>query len=283
MMTSIEAKIVQFIWRFDPKSILILLTYLGYDLDEILFCSHFTYSSQSRLIEQIEFQKNPKKVIITLNLGLLGGQSLLPDYFFKLVDNGTINAHKFIQFIGYFDDRLLRSLFFAIYPEFDETTFQSWEVRKRNALHTLRLNSTSTLHWLFQLVFPELQVRVEKCTLQKTFDLGSPILGKSHLGFQSILGKIKKVPVLGMRIRLITDEDSFNNKEPWPCEIERRFEKLIRPIFINSELHLEIWLIIRTQSTWLSLKPNSYLGYENIQGGDKFQFRQIRIFSGSLC
>ena len=81
MMTSIEAKIVQFIWRFDPKSILILLTYLGYDLDEILFCSHFTYSSQSRLIEQIEFKKNPKKVIITLNLGLLGGQSLLPDYF----------------------------------------------------------------------------------------------------------------------------------------------------------------------------------------------------------
>lgn len=281
MMSSIEAKIVKYIWRFDPISILMLLIYLGYELDEIFFCSHFTCSSQSRLIEGIEFQNNPKKVVITLNLGLLGGQSLLPDYFFKLVKNGTIDAQKFVKFFGYFDDRILRRLLLAVYPEFDEITFQSWEIRKRTAVRTLRLNSTITLHWLFQIVFPELQVRVEKCSLQKTFDLGSPILGKAHLGFQSIFGKIKHVPVLGKRITLITNEDDFNN-EPWPREIESRFEKLICPLFTSADLYIEIWLVIRTQQTWLSLKQNSYLGYENILGGDEFQYRRIRIFTGHL-
>ena len=41
MMSSMEAKIVKYIWRFDPISILMLLIYLGYELDEIFFCSHF--------------------------------------------------------------------------------------------------------------------------------------------------------------------------------------------------------------------------------------------------
>ena len=281
-MTSIEAKIVKYIWRFDPISLLILLNFLGYELDEILFCSHYTSSSQSRLVEAIEFQNHPRKVIITLNLGLLGGQSLLPDYFFRLVENGTLDKDKFMEFIGYLDDRILRRFLFAIYPEFDEVTYQSWEERKRIAVRTLRLNSSITLHWLFQLVFPELQVRVSKCSMQKTFDLGSPILGKTHLGFQSILGKIKQVPILGKRITLITDEDKFNN-DPWPQEIQHRFEKLICPLFRSGDLHIEIWLIIRTQSTWLSLKQNSYLGYENIEGGSEFQYRRIRIFSGHLC
>lgn len=36
-MTSIEAKIVKYIWRFDPINLLILLNFLGYELDEILF------------------------------------------------------------------------------------------------------------------------------------------------------------------------------------------------------------------------------------------------------
>ena len=281
-MTSIEAKIVKYIWRFDPISLLILLNFLGYELDEILFCSHYTSSSQSRLVEAIEFQNHPRKVIIKLNLGLLGGQSLLPDYFFRLVKNGILDKDKFIEFIGYLDDRILRRFLFAIYPEFDELTYKSWEDRKRIAVRTLRLNSPITLHWLFQLVFPELQVRVNKCSMEKTFDLGSPILGKTHLGFQSILGKIKKVPILGKRITLITDEDKFKN-EPWPQEIQNRFESLICPLFKKGDLHIEIWLIIRTQSNWLSLKQNSYLGYENIEGGSEFQHRRIRIFSGHLC
>lgn len=280
-MTPLESRIVRDIWRFDPINLLILLAHLGYGMDDILFCSHFSECSQSRLIEAIEFRRSPRKVVITLNLGLLVGQSVLPNYLFKQVHNNTIDAQRFAEFFGYFDDRLLRRFLLAIYPEYDEAVFHNWETAKKAALYTLRLDSIATLHWLMQLVFPELQVRVEKSTFQRHIDLGAPILGKSRLGYQAVFGKINKLPVSGKRITLISDEDHYIDDQPWPHEIERRLQKLIFPTLQGVDMHLEIWLIIRTQSGWLGLKPSSYLGYESILS-DQCEPRHIRIFSGRL-
>ena len=280
-MTLLETRIVDNIWRFDPISLLKLLAHLGYQMNEILFCSSFSNCSQSRLLESIEFHHTPKKVLIVLNLGLLGGQSVLPNYLFKQVHNKTIDAQRFVDFFGYFDDRLLRRFLMAIYPEFDETIVPDWESRKRAALYTLRLDSVVTLHWLIQLIFPELQTRVEKVKLERTIDLGAPILGKTRLGYQAVFGKIKKMPVPGQKITLISDEDNFTKNQPWPVEIEQRLQELIFPVLKDVDLHLEIWLMLRNQSSSLSLKQNSYLGYENIFS-DNLQFRHIRIFSGRL-
>ena len=281
-MTAPETLIVRNIGRFDPISLLILLAHLGYRMEQIFFCSHFSACSQSRLIESIEFHRSPrKKVVITLNLGLLSGQSLLPSYLFKQVHDNTIEERRFSEFFGYFDDRLLRRFLLAIYPECDETLVPNWETRKSIALQTLKLDSVVSLHWLTQLVFPELQVRVEKITLERDIDLGAPILGKSLLGYQTVLGKIKKLPVPGKRITLITDEADFQEGQPWPREIDSRLQKLMIPALQNVELDVEIWLIIRTQSGWLSLKQNSYLGYESVHS-DTPQFQKIRIFSGLL-
>ncbi len=280
-MHLLEARIVKNIGRFDPINLLTLLDYMGYGMEDILFFSHFSMCSQSRLIQSIEFRYFPKKVLISLNLGLLGGQSLLPNYFFKQVDDNVIDDQRFSDFFGYFDDRLLRRYLLAIYPEHDQAIEPNWEVRKKASLQTLKLNSIASLHWLSQLVFPELQIRAEKVTLQRHMDLGAPILGKTQLGYQAVLGKIKKIPVPGVRITLISDEDSFIHNQPWPDEVERRLQKLMLPILQGIDLDLEIWLMIRSQSTNLSLKTNSYLGYENIVG-DADQVRQIRIFSGRL-
>lgn len=274
-MTSLEARIVKNIWRFDPISLLMLLEYLGYSMDEIFFCSHFTNCSQSRLVEAIEFHHSPgKKAVITLNLGLLAGQSVLPSYLFKQIQDNSIDEQRFAEFFGYFDDRLLRRFLLAIYPEFEEKIYP-------NAVHILRLDSIITLHWLTQLVFPELQVRVEKARLERITDIGAPILGKSRLGYQAVLGKIKKSPVPGKRITLISDDDHFTKDQPWPHEIEQRLQKLMFPVLQDLDLDLEIWLLIRTQSTSLDLKPTSYLGYENLFS-DQLQNRNIRIFSGHL-
>ena len=280
-MHRLETRIVKNIGRFDPINLLTLLDYMGYGMEDILFFSHFSMCSQSRLIQSIEFRYFPKKVLISLNLGLLGGQSLLPNYFFKQVDDNVIDDQRFSDFFGYFDDRLLRRYLLAIYPEHDQAIEPNWEVRKKASLQTLKLNSIASLHWLSQLVFPELQIRAEKVTLQRHMDLGAPILGKTQLGYQAVLGKIKKIPVPGVRITLISDEDSFIHNQPWPDEVERRLQKLMLPILQGIDLDLEIWLMIRSQSTNLSLKTNSYLGYENIVG-DADQVRQIRIFSGRL-
>lgn len=281
-MSALETQIVKNIWRFDPFSLLILLTYLGYGMEEILFCSHFSSCSQSRLVESIEFHHSPRKVVITLNLGLLGGQSVLPNYLFKQVDNESVDEVLFAEFFGYFDDRLLRRFLLAIYPELNQSLIQSWEAKKRAALYTLKLDNIATLHWLIQLVFPELQVRVEKATLKRNVILNSPILGKFHLGHQTVFGKRKELPIPGSRITLISDEGNFTNAQPWPDEINRRLQNLVFPILRNVGVCLEIWLVIRSQGTALSLKQNSYLGYENILS-DKLQFRRIRIFSGYLC
>ncbi len=280
-MSLLETRIVESSWRFDPINLLTLLAHIGYGMEDILFCSHFSTCSQSRLIQSVEFRGSPKKVLITLNLGLLGGQSLLPNYLFKSVDDNVIEDQRFSEFFGYFDDRLLRRYLLAIYPEHDQALDPSWEIRKKASLQTLKLNSIASLHWLSQLVFPELQIRAKKVTLHRHMDLGAPILGKTQLGYQAVLGKIKKIPVAGVRITLISDEDNFANNQPWPDEVERRLQELMFPILQGIDLDLELWLMIRNQSTSLSLKANSYLGYENIVG-DADQIRQIRIFSGRL-
>lgn len=280
-MSLLEMRVVENSWRFDPINLLILLAHMGYGMDDILFCSHFSRCSQSRLIESVEFRVSPKKVLITLNLGLLGGQSVLPNYLFKQVDDNAIEDQRFSAFFGYFDDRLLRRFLLAIYPEYDQTIEPNWEFRKKAALQTLKLNSVTSLHWLSQLVFPELQVRVKKVTLQRQMDLGAPILGKTQLGYQTVLGKIKKIPVAGVRITLISDEDNFTKHQAWPDEVEQRLQVQMLPILQGIDLDLEIWLMIRSQSSWLSLKTNSYLGYENIVG-DADKIRQIRVFSGRL-
>lgn len=281
-MTPLEARIVGNIRRFDPVSLMNLLVYSGYAMEEILFCSNFSTCSQSTLIESIEFRKSPKKAIVKFNLGLLGGQSVLPSYLFKQVNKGMIDAQRFMQFFGFFDDRLLRRFLFSVYPEFDGTApQQDWENKKRTALKTLRLDSVVTLHWLMQLVFPELETRVEKSTLTRKINLGAPILGKTRIGHEAVFGKIKKLATPGHRVTLIANEENFTTRHPWPLEIEQRLNKLVFPLLREADLHLEVWLLIRTREAWLGLKPNSYLGYENLRG-EKRQLSQIRIFSGRL-
>jgi hypothetical protein len=156
-----------------------------------------------------------------------------------------------------------------------------WESRKRAMLFSLKLDTVNTLHWLSQLVFPELQVRVEKATLKRRVELGLPILGKSRLGYQTVFGKKQELPMPGKRITLISDEDNFTNGQPWAEEINLRLQNLIFPVLRCVGIDLEIWLVIRNKSSFLSLKQSSYLGYDNV-ASDQLQFRHIRIFSGHL-
>lgn len=280
-MTDLETRIADNIWRFDPFSLLILLAHLGYRPEDIGFCSHFSNASQSRLVEMIKFHQQPRKVVIYLNLGLLGGQSTLPNYLFNQIDNETVEAEQFAQFFGYFDDRLLRRFLLAVYPELNQSLIKNWEAQKRATLFTMNIDTVTTMHWLFQQVFPELQVRVEKETLIRQVILNAPILGKCRLGHQTVFGKRKRLPIPGKRITLITDENSFTNGRPWTQEINARLQSLVFPVMRQMGINIELWLVIRSQGSALRLSPTSYLGYENLHS-DTLQFRRIRIFSGYL-
>jgi hypothetical protein len=258
------------------------LKFLGYQSEEIQFKSHFSTISQPSLIQGIDFKSEPtRRALITLNLGLLSAQSPLPSYFLKKLDAGYINTQSFLDFMGYFDHFLIRNYLFNIYPETNTALFPDWELTKRRYLQMLDLKSCSTLHWMFQLAFPELGVRAEKAVLNRQLRTAHLRLGETILGNDAIFGETTGVPVYGRRITLFSEGGSTGPGEPWPREIKQRLNDLIFPVLRSVEVDLEIMLIVRKQKTWAKLDEESYLGYDKIRGG-KESYRRIGIFKGRL-
>lgn len=277
-----ERKILKKIHEFDLFSLLKLLMYHGYLLEEIHFRSHMSTCSQSGLIQGIEFLYQPERqVVITINMGLLSAQSALPSYFQKNVDTKDIDSISFGDFIGYFDHFLIRDYIFNIYPEKNIKYFSDWEITKRQYLQIMDLKSSSTLFWVFQLVFPELKIQVEKMVMERGLKALALIMGKTILGSDAVFGKKTDATVYGMHITLISDEEFTDNGIPWPKEIKNRLDDQVFPILRSAEADVEIILVIRSQKRWMKLESESYLGYDKMKGG-KAQARRIRIFRGQL-
>jgi hypothetical protein len=277
-----ERKISKKIHEFDLFSLLKLLMYHGYLLEEIHFRSHMSTCSQSGLIQGIEFLYQPERqVVITINMGLLSAQSALPSYFQKNVDTKDIDSISFGDFIGYFDHFLIRNYIFNIYPEKNIKYFSDWEITKRQYLQIMDLKSSSTLFWVFQLVFPELKIQVEKMVMERGLNTLALIMGKTILGSDAVFGKKTDATVYGMHITLISDEEFTNTGVPWPKEIKNRLDDQIFPILRSAEADVEILLVIRSQKRWMKLESESYLGYDKMKGG-KAQARRIGIFRGQL-
>ena len=281
-MTAPERKIASRIHDFDIISLLELLEYLGYHPEEIYFRSHLSTSSQPSLIHGIEFRDEPtRSVLIIVNLGLLSAQSPLPSYFLKKLDAGYINAQAFVDFIGYFDHFLIKNYLLSIYPEMNKRFFPDRQVTKSRFLELLDLRSCSTLHWLFELVFPELGVCVEKIALGRQLRSAPIRLGETILGTDAIFGAKASSPVQGRRVTLFSEFESTDRGEPWPREIEQRLTDPVFPILRSIGMDLEIVLVIRAQKTWAKLHSESYLGYDKIRGGEE-DYRRITIFTGKL-
>jgi len=281
-MMTLETKIAKKIHSFDPVSLLHLLDFLGYRPEEILFKSHMSTSSQSSLIQGIEFHQEPvRQVIISVNLGLLSAQSPLPSYFLKKMDKGSIDTLCFIDFIEYFDHFLILNYLINLYPELNTKIHADWELTKRRYLLMLDFKSCSTLHWLFQLAYPELEVRVEKAMLQRVLQTNRICLGETILGTDAMFGEEKAVPIYGRQITLFSEDELTDSGEPWPREIKKRLDDLVFPILSSVGIDLEIVLTIRAQKSWVKLSCESYLGYDNMQGG-KASYRRIRIFRGQF-
>lgn len=280
ILNELEIKISQRIHEFDLISLIRLLKFIGYQDEEIRFKSNVSISSQPTLIHGIEFRNEQpsRRVIIIVNLGLLSAQNPLPNYFLKKMDDRMIDTQAFVDFIGYFDHCLIKNYLLNIYPEINANLFRDWELTKLRYLQMLDLKSRSVLHWLFQLVFPELSVCVKKVVLQRKIKTASIQLGKTVIGSEAVFGKKTSVPVYGKRITLHSERELTDFGEPWPKEIKKRINDLIFPIIESVGIDMEIILIIRSQTTWAKLHRESYLGYDKIQGG-KESYRQIRIMT----
>jgi hypothetical protein len=281
-MKELEASISKNIHLFDIASLLQLLRHMGYHPEEIQFRSHDGITSQPGLIHDISFKKDPARhVVIRMNLGLVSAQSPLPSYMRRKMDAEIGDIQSVIDFFGFFDHILILNYLTGIYPEMNKALYPDWESRRRRYLLMLDLRSCSTLHWLFQLVFPELGLHVEKTLLERTMSTTPIVLGRTVLGNDAMFGKITSIPVSGRRVTLYSEGEFTNREEPWPREVKKRLEEQIFPILQAVGIDIEIFLVIQSQRSWVKLHSESYLGYDRIQGARK-QCRRIGIFRGCL-
>ncbi|MEN6439496.1 MAG: hypothetical protein ABFD97_13055 [Syntrophobacter sp.] len=281
-MLSLKERISKEIYRFDIISLLYLLFRMGYTQEQISFISHYSLSSQPSLLEKIEFRDDPQfKVVVYLNLGLMSVQTPLPSYFFHQLDQGLIDIEAFSDFLAFFDRCLLGKFVLSIYPEINREAFPDWELAKRQFAGMLDLRSSSTLYWLFSIVFPELGVQVEKAILKRGLETNDIVLGRSLLDGNSVFGKRTAIDVQGVRIALTTDEEKTGQGIPWPREILDRMNTMIFPLLKSVGIDLEVFLIIMSQTSWAKLHGESFLGYDRIKGG-RAQKRRIPIYLGYL-
>lgn len=281
-MNDLEKSIKKRIREFEIIPLLHLLKAMGYTMDEIRFQGQNSICSQDGMIDGIRFRQLPvRDVEITLNMGLLSAQSPLPSYFRKTMESSLSSNSHFTDFIGFFDHHLLVDYICNIYPEINRFFYPSWEDAKQRLLQVLDLKSCSTLHWLFQLVFPEIGLQVEKALLSRSLKTIPIRVGKTRIGSDAVFGKRAIVPIYGSRITLFSEEEMTETRIPWPEEIKNRLIRLIYPVLRPTGIDLEINLVLKSQRRWARLHAETYLGYDRIRNGH-ISYRRVRIFRGHI-
>lgn len=279
---SVKAEISRRVDEFDPAALLLLLAYLGYRPEEILFESSVREVSQPSLIQRVEFRAEPvKQVVVTLNVGLLGTQSPLPSYFKRILEDADVDDAAFTDFLRFFDHRLLDNFLNSVYPERDVEVFKDFEKTKQSYLRLLGLASVSTVHWLVELVYPELGVTVERGTIMRSMKLEGARLGFCSLGGGAVLGGWMRGPVPGFLVTLYADEEHTEAGRPWAEEVMRRLERLVFPVLAEQAVELKVVLVIRSEKVWAQLRRGSYLGFDRMKGGTT-KNREIQVFKGKV-
>ncbi|RKH40465.1 hypothetical protein [Corallococcus sicarius] len=278
---TVEERISERIRSFDVPALLDLLAKEGYGDAEVEFKSHRSTVSQQHLVHAIEFTRQPRKrVVITVNLGLLSVQTPLPSFLFQAMDR--LEHDAMADFLGYFDHLLLRTRFAGQFPDRDESLLPGWEHSTAHRLRLLRLACPSSLHWLFAKVFPEAEVVVRRETRRQRIESKGIRLGAAALGDGSAVGGFATVPTGGVEVRLFLNEPFSGAGIPWAVEARRRLNARIFPSLAETPLALAVILALRDQSSHARLQDGSHLGYEPLVGGPE-QTQEVLLFSGDTA
>lgn len=257
--------------EFTLPALLDALAALGLRAEELEFRSHRSQAHQAFLIHSVELRDNPSRAIVRLNIGLLAGQSPLPSYFFALLDDGEHDTDALLYFLALFDHPLLKARARAEYPERDRQCVADWEHDQGLVLRLMALQSPSSLHWLFQRVYPELGVAVGRLVQQRTLATEQVIMGSSALGESRALGGKVSLATGGVAVTLYCDAPTSPAGRPWAQEAARRFDTHILPLLREQNFFLDIWLVILDGSPTAHLvadprAPDGFLGYEPLGG-----------------
>jgi hypothetical protein len=278
MEGALEQRIRERIRSFDVPALLEVLTASGYGDAELEYRGHRTTVRQSHLVHDIQFIHEPRKrVIITVNMGLLSAQSPLPSFMMRTLDQ--LDHDRLERFIGFFDHLLLEECFTGLYPERSAELLPGWPESAKDRLRLLRPTCASTLHWLFHKVFPETELSVRREVRQQHVPSRGLRLGDSALGQGDSMGGFASIPTGGMEVRIFCNEPISSSGVPWAVEALRRFEADLLPLLSETVLMLTVILVLRDQEGFLRLERESHLGYDPLQG-TPVQTQQVLLFSG---
>jgi len=183
--STIEARIAERIHSFDLPALLDVLKACGYTQGEIEYRSHRSLLSHGHLVQAISFQRTPRRrVVVTVNLGLLSTHSPLPSFFFKAMDQ--ISHDQLEDFLSYFDHHLLHARLSGYSPERDEALVGDTHVAE-DRLQLLRPKCPSSLHWLCTRIFPGTLFLTVTLTLRGHFSHAA-LKNSSHLAYDPLAG-----------------------------------------------------------------------------------------------
>lgn len=253
--------------EFTLAALLDALSALGLLMQEIEFRSHSTREHQSALVHSVEFSSSPRRVVVRLNIGLLAAQSPLPSYLLALLDDGKHDSDALTAFLGLLDHPLLRERAHSEYPERDRRCWSDWESSKTILLSLMALQSPSSLHWLFQRIYPELAVNVERHLQDQTLITDQVILGATELGASRALGGEVKLAAGSLSVTLYSEEADSAAGRPWAREAWRRLHHFVLPLLQEKNMFLDVWLVFFDRDTTAHLiadrrLPDSFLGYD---------------------
>ena len=212
---------------------------------------------------------------LVINLGLLSSNSPLPTLFWKKMDEGSIHAPQFLRYLSFFDHYMIKTFLSMGMAEENSYFFPNWKETLCQYLNLLALNSSSTLQHLFQLCFPEFQVKVLKHPRVVSFQSSSIVLGVTLLGKDSFFERNEKYTISTLKIVLSTDETTSTS---WPLEIKLRIKKWLFPIIERVNTHLSLIFIDKNGKNSVHLSPTSHLGYSSL--GESQEPLQLLLFSG---
>jgi hypothetical protein len=266
--------------EFDLGPLLRLLRAEGYGPESLLFESNPEPVSSAALVEAVTFPSTPpRRVVVTLNLGLLGANALLPSYFLELAEQSP-KPEAFFDFIRFFDHRLLEGFVRAVYPEDDRSMVGDWERVKGFYFRMMGVGSVATLQSVFQLYFPELRVCVTRNAFRNATAIHALRTGISHLDGTAVLGRVYESDAAGFQVELFAEEDTTPRGESWPRLVQQRLADTLLPLLGPSRLPLAVALTVMSHASWAQVGRS--LGFERIRGkeGTPFTGYRMVIFQG---
>lgn len=273
------ARICAKIADFSLAALLATLSSLGYQESQIELRSNITTLHQPSLISSIQFESE-QLVIVTLNYGLLAAQSPLPSYVLAYVE--TQNQGTLLDFLQYLAHHLLRQL---ARGQREIIPTESQRKSAQNVLCLLGCKSTSTLHWLFAQVFPELEVRVEAAKESVSVQSLGVRLGSTCFGDGSSFGGRSSVLLPRVSVTLLAEEPICRTGTHWYFEARKRLRLYLVPLLLEQQLYLSVTLLIRSATDWLRIGRARQLGVEpflDVTTHPHASARRVPLFQGEV-